>query len=90
MFGARGRQATTIAAAALAAAGMASFLLIHGAAAAEPAETVRVEAGDTVWGIAERRYPESDPRVKVDEIMRLNGRRDPVVHPGESIKVPRR
>jgi LysM repeat protein len=69
---------------------MASFLVIHGAAAAEPADTVRVEAGDTVWGIAERRYPTADPRVKVDEIMRLNGRRDPVVHPGESLRVPRR
>jgi LysM repeat protein len=73
-----------------AASAVASLMVVHLAAAQAPSETVRVEAQDTVWGIAERRYPEADTRAKVDEILRLNGRRDPVIHPGETLKVPSR
>jgi LysM domain len=51
-------------------------------------EEVRVGAGETVWGIAQERYPGSDTRNKVDEILRINGLHDAVVGAGQPLKVP--
>jgi LysM domain len=56
--------------------------------AAGPYETLTVAPGDTLWQLAERRYPNADVRVKVEEIERANRLTDPVVHPGEVLKVP--
>ena len=51
-------------------------------------QQVTVRAGDTVWSIAEARYPGSDPRPKVDEILRANRLTTPAVYPGEQLRVP--
>ena len=50
--------------------------------------TVTVGQGETVWSIAADRYPHSDARAKVDEILKANGLRQPIVYPGEQLKVP--
>src|SRR5438067_86826 len=50
-------------------------------------ETVTVGVGDTLWGVASRRYPGSDVRQKVDEIRRANGLSTPEVYPGELLRV---
>lgn len=51
-------------------------------------QSVTVRAGDTVWSIAAARYPGADTREKVDEILKANGLREPVLHPGEQLRVP--
>lgn len=51
-------------------------------------EVVRVAPGDTLWDLAARRYPTADVRQKVDDIERANGLHGPVIHPGETLKVP--
>lgn len=51
-------------------------------------EAVTVAPGDTLWGIASRRYPGTDVRKKVFEIERLNGLRSPAIEPGQQLKVP--
>ncbi len=50
--------------------------------------TVAVGPGETVWTIAAERYPDADTRTKVDEILRANGLSQPIVYPGEKLKVP--
>ena len=50
--------------------------------------TVTVAPGDTLWGIASRQYPNDDVRMRVDEIMRLNGLSSPVIEAGEALKLP--
>ena len=52
------------------------------------AETVVVQRGDTIWGIAAQRYPNEDVRVKVGEIERLNGLGSPELQAGQSLKLP--
>src|SRR5436309_1825483 len=42
-------------------------------------ETVMVAPGDTLWGIASRRYPGDDVRQKVFEIEKLNGLGGPTI-----------
>lgn len=51
--------------------------------------TVTVAPGDTLWMIASRRYPEADPREKVQEIEQLNGLGSPVIEAGQRLRVPR-
>jgi hypothetical protein len=51
-------------------------------------EYVTVQAGDSLWAIAESIAPEADPRVVIDEIVRLNGLADPVVEPGQRLALP--
>ena len=36
-------------------------------------KAVRIQAGDTIWGLASTYAPDADPRAFVDEVMRLNG-----------------
>ncbi|MFG2003247.1 LysM peptidoglycan-binding domain-containing protein [Spirillospora sp. NPDC048911] len=52
--------------------------------------TVVVEPGDTLWDIASRHTPESDPRRTVDRIIDLNGLPGPVVQPGQHLRLPTR
>ena len=49
---------------------------------------VVVQPGDTLWGIAEARYPGDDVRVRVDEIERLNGLQGPGIEVGETLRLP--
>lgn len=58
--------------------------------AALPAQTtvVRVGAGETVWDVARRVAPESDPREVVARIRQLNGMTGSAVWPGRQLQVP--
>lgn len=48
----------------------------------------RVEAGETVWGLAKARSSTSDPRPYVDEVLRLNGLESPRLLPGQTLVLP--
>jgi len=47
-----------------------------------------VRPGDTLWTIAEARYPDADPRIKVEEIERANQLPGPVLQPGQVLRLP--
>ncbi|MFC3272811.1 LysM peptidoglycan-binding domain-containing protein [Agromyces mediolanus] len=49
---------------------------------------VTVGAGDTLWEIAEATDPGADPRVVIDDIIRLNGLDSSVVEPGQRLALP--
>jgi len=51
-------------------------------------EYVTIGQGDSLWAIAESIAPDGDPRVLVDEIIRLNGLADAVVEPGQRLALP--
>jgi hypothetical protein len=51
-------------------------------------EYVTVGAGESLWAIAESIAPNDDPRVVIDEIIRLNGLRDALVEPGQRLALP--
>jgi Tfp pilus assembly protein FimV len=55
-------------------------------ASAAGAATVEVQAGDTLWSIAQRLQPTGDVRPLVDQLIALNG--DAPLQPGSSIVVP--
>lgn len=71
-------------------AALLGFGFAHAVQGSAPAayETVTVLPGDTLWDLAAHRYPNADVRQKVGEIERANGISDPVVHPGQTLKVP--
>jgi LysM repeat protein len=54
-----------------------------------PAPTVVVQPHDTLWSIATRTSPRRDPYAAVAEIQRLNNLDGYVVHPGETLVLPR-
>ncbi|MFL6139158.1 MAG: LysM peptidoglycan-binding domain-containing protein [Frankiaceae bacterium] len=51
--------------------------------------TVVVRAGDTLWSIARRCAPGSDPRRTVDHIVAANHLTSPTVRAGQRLVVPR-
>lgn len=51
-------------------------------------EYVTVHQGDSLWAIAESIAPHDDPRVVIDEIIRLNGLDDAMVEPGQRLALP--
>ncbi len=51
-------------------------------------DAVTVHPGDSVWTIAAERYPGADTRDKVGEIMGANGLRNPLLRPGQQLRVP--
>ncbi|WP_307807108.1 LysM peptidoglycan-binding domain-containing protein [Naasia sp. SYSU D00057] len=51
-------------------------------------ETVTVGAGESLWAIAERIAPASDPREVIGEIERLNSLEDSAVMPGQTLAIP--
>lgn len=61
---------------------------VLGATPPQPAQVVVVQPGQTVWSIAETRFPNQDPRQTVDEIDRANHLRGGVVYPGERLRLP--
>lgn len=54
-----------------------------------PAPSVVVQPHDTLWSIATRTAPRRDPYAAVAEIQRLNGLNGYVVHPGQTLVLPR-
>ncbi|MCU0283398.1 MAG: LysM peptidoglycan-binding domain-containing protein [Candidatus Nanopelagicales bacterium] len=50
--------------------------------------TVVVEEGDSLWAIAERVMPATDPREVVEEMRSLNGMRSNLIQPGQALLVP--
>jgi LysM repeat protein len=65
--------------------------LSAGAAPSVPAapvgSTVTVEPGDTLWSIAQRAEPKSDPRLVVDHLRKVNHLDSVVLSPGQTLKV---
>lgn len=57
---------------------------------AGPRQSVTVGPHDTLWGIAVRTRPGTDPRVTVQRIIDLNGLSGAIVQPGEKLYVPAR
>jgi hypothetical protein len=91
----RGRVVfTTLAAAPLVAWALAMVLGSGGAAAETESlgstafQYVTVGAGESLWAIAESIAPHDDPRVVIDEIIRLNGLDDALVEPGQRLALP--
>jgi hypothetical protein len=66
----------------------AAMALMGSEAGARSYEDVTVQPGDTLWGIAAAGHPSSDVRARVDAIMRVNGLKDPVIQPGDHLRVP--
>jgi LysM repeat protein len=62
----------------------------HGVQGTAPIEyeTVTVQPGDTLWSLAEHRYPGEDVRTRVADIQRANGLGDPVLHSGQTLRLP--
>jgi len=58
------------------------------AAPAGPAPTTVVRPGDTLWSVAERHVPATDPFRAIEEIRRLNGLPDYTIHPGQTLTLP--
>lgn len=61
---------------------------VLGATPPRPPQVVVVRPGQTVWSIAESRFPNQDPRQTVDEIDQANHLRGGVVYPGERLRLP--
>ena len=75
-------------------ASLASAILLATASRADdreagPAPTVVVQPDDTLWAIATRSAPDSDPYAAMAEIKKLNGIRGYLVHPGQRLRLPR-
>jgi len=66
------------------------FFLGGGSRAAIPqlSREVVVAEGDTLWAIAVRADPESDPRRTIAEIMTLNRLRSVQLYPGQRVLIP--
>jgi Tfp pilus assembly protein FimV len=92
----RGRRVLVAAAALPASIALAIAILSGGAALASrdsgaPAgsyTTVAVSPGDSLWSIAERIAPDSDPRDVVDAIVRLNALDGVTISAGERLAIP--
>lgn len=59
-----------------------------GATPPRPPQVVVVQPGQTLWTIAEARFPNQDPRQTVDEIEQQNHLRGGVVYPGQRLRLP--
>jgi cbb3-type cytochrome oxidase subunit 3 len=53
-----------------------------------PAREVTVEKGDTLWEIALRYYPHTDPRKPVAAIKNLNNLKTSVIYAGQKLRLP--
>lgn len=53
-------------------------------------ETITVQPGDTLWSIADERYPGSDIRTRVLQIEDANHLGGPSIAAGQTLKVPAR
>jgi hypothetical protein len=48
---------------------------------------VTVRPGDTLWSIASHAAPQTDPRVEVDRLERLNGLSGAMLVPGQTLRI---
>jgi len=75
-------------------ASVASAILLATASRADqprtgPAPSVIVQPDDTLWSIATRTAPRRDPFAAVAEIRQINDLEGYVVHPGQTLELPR-
>ncbi|HHW12124.1 MAG TPA: LysM peptidoglycan-binding domain-containing protein [Firmicutes bacterium] len=49
---------------------------------------ITVEMGDTLWEIASRHYPNTDPRKPIAEIMKLNNMKTSMIYTGQVLRLP--
>lgn len=67
---------------------VANAVGVSGAAEAERSRTYVVRPGDTLWSIATRFAPATDPRVVVDAIASANGVDPGALVPGQQLSIP--
>ena len=90
----RGRLLVTVlallvaVAAAVLLTGGASALAGTGGSAAPAAERVTVQPGETLWQIAERTAPGTDPRETIQRILDVNGLQTAEVQAGTALRLP--
>ena len=88
----RGRVAVVLAA--LAALLVGGFTLGHAPSQASgrvhhvAPRTITVQPGETLWGVAARIAPQADPRLVVDQLVRLNHLSGAGVAAGQQLVVP--
>lgn len=51
-------------------------------------EYITVSAGETLWSMADRLAPNSDPRDWIQEVVNLNGLTSAELKPGQRIAIP--
>jgi hypothetical protein len=71
-----------------AAASSASSAAVSSGAASSEFDFVTVGEGESLWSVAERVAPASDPRDVIADIERLNGLESSVVAAGQSLAIP--
>lgn len=49
---------------------------------------ITVEKGDTLWAIARRYYPNTDPRKPIAEIKELNKLKTSQIYAGQTLQLP--
>lgn len=49
---------------------------------------ITVEKGDTLWAIARRHYPNTDPRRPITEIQKLNSLKTSQIYAGQTLYLP--
>jgi LysM repeat protein len=88
----RRRRLTALCAAAGLAAALsgpvANAVGVGGAPEAHASRTYVVRSGDTLWSIAARFAPSTDPRIVVDAIAAANGVDPGALVPGQQLSVP--
>jgi LysM repeat protein len=67
---------------------VANAVGIGGAAAARPARTYVIRPGDTLWSIARRTSPSTDPRLVVGTIRDANELDPAALVPGQQLLIP--
>ncbi|WP_433270185.1 LysM peptidoglycan-binding domain-containing protein [Actinosynnema sp. CS-041913] len=84
-------QFALYAAMAVAAAVTLSLLYLYGSGATtvpERTSVIHVQVGETLWDVAERNAPDSNPEAVVDRIKKLNNLDSPSIKPGQPLVVP--
>ena len=67
---------------------VANAVGVGGAAAARPARTYVIRPGDTLWSIARRSSPSTDPRLVVGAIGDANDLDPAALVPGQQLVIP--
>jgi Tfp pilus assembly protein FimV len=67
---------------------VANAVGVGGAPEAEVSRTYVVRPGDTLWSIATRLEPSTDPRVVIDAITSANGVDPGALVPGQQLSIP--
>jgi Tfp pilus assembly protein FimV len=78
----------TVALSALAAAVALALGMAPASPGDAPPRHCLVQPGQSLWDIAQERYPGSDPREAVYRIEQANGLRSAVVEPGQRLVLP--